>query len=298
MVITNFKTQAHVKVGVALILIAAGIMAVWGTVQHFSDPLWRVPGPLERGGANVLGGFFLITIFLTLHFLLNYRLTNLRLGLFILLVITICTLMFTRSRSSYASLYIGFVFYSILSRRYYLLAIPILLIIFMPFILPKPVQETAYSIEGVWSKKKTNPSWEARVGAWTSDALPKVIKRPFLGYGLGSHDLAWVDNQYVLDALSMGLIGLAVFIWLLSRIFRSVWRMYRESSEVYNKILAFGYICGLVALLIQGVAITNFYTIRTMVPFWFLTGLVMVTRNIELERQARLAGMIEGLETT
>ena len=282
MVIINLKTIKEVKIGIMILLIASALVALYGIGEHLSTPEARVAGPFQRSQANILGGFFIITIFLALSFFLNYRSVTSRLGFFILLFISIYTAVWTRSRSTYTSLYIGLIIFSLLTRRPFLLCIPILLIIFQSSLLPERVQETVRSIGAVYNSGEINTSWESRINAWNI-SLPKILEQPFLGYGLGAFDLAWADNQYVHDALSIGLIGLGGFIWLIVRLFRSTWSMYRDSPELYNRTLAIGFISGLNGLLIQGIAVANFYTIRTMVPFWFLTGLVMVANHIEEE---------------
>jgi len=296
MVITNLTTEREVKIGVAVLLISAGIVAIWGIIEHRMLPEIRVSGPFQRSQGNVLGGYMLIIGFLGLTFLVNYyRATGLRFWLIILLVLCLYTVAFTRSRSSYTSFFIGMIVFSILTRRYYLLVIPLILIGLVGYLFTPRETEAVRSILGVFRWRGVeNPSWESRVNNWMVDAVPKITKRPLLGYGLGSHDLAWADNQYVLDALSMGLIGLGVFIWLLARLFITAWQMYGSrgppdrtvvrTSNIYPQTLGLGFLACLSAVVIQGIAIANFYTIRTMVPFWFLAGLVMVARNIEMEK--------------
>lgn len=135
------------------------------------------------------------------------------------------------------------------------------------------------------------PSWDARVNAWKA-AWPKIESNPVFGLGAGSYHLGWIDNQYVMDILYMGFLGLAVFIWLLIRIFRNVYPLRKTSlpsesdDDNYISALSAGYLGGLIALLIQGIAVTNFYTVRTMIPFWFLSGLVMVAYHIYHEKIA------------
>jgi hypothetical protein len=57
----------------------------------------------------------------------------------------------------------------------------------------------------------------------------------------------------------------------------------KEIEHNYIVALSAGYLGGLVALVIHGMAVTTFYNIRTMIPFWFLTGLVMVSRDLFLK---------------
>ncbi|MDI6788288.1 MAG: hypothetical protein QME51_07945, partial [Planctomycetota bacterium] len=101
----------------------------------------------------------------------------------------------------------------------------------------------------------------------------------------------------ILDLVYMGIIGLGTFIWLLVRMFRTAYPLTKQSSlaaqypsrEIdpkYIEALSIGYLGGFIALLIHSIAVTTFYNIRTMIPFWFLTGLIIVLRHlIEEEKQ-------------
>jgi O-antigen ligase len=299
MVITNINTTKEVKIGVAFLLIAAALVALYGTIEHLTlADESRISGPFQRSQASILGGFLIIIIFLSLSFILNYRSIFLRLVLLVLIGISFYTVMWTRSRSTYTAFSVGLIIFALLIRKPILIIIPILLIVFMSQLLPEAVVQSIWSIKAVYSHEEFNPSWSSRVDAWEG-AISYIFNRPLLGYGLGAFDLAWTDSQYVHDVLSIGLIGLGLFIWLIIRLFKNTWAIYRDSNEIFNKTLAIGFIGGLVCLLIQGVAMTNFYTIRTMVPFWFLTGLVMVTYHLKEEQVTNLHSPIADVfETT
>jgi O-antigen ligase len=300
LVIGNIKTLKDVKRSVSLLLIFSVGVAIWSIVDYFFfSKGGRIAGPFMRSGQPpILGGFFLIIIFLGIGFFLTYKNFRDKIPMVIIVILSFLVIIFTRTRSSYVGAFIGLIIFSIIFKKSYLLVIPILLIILMNYIFPPPVAETIHSIRGVWQRGEKEeasyaPSWDARVSTWQY-ILPVIVKRPFLGYGLGSYSLSWIDNQYVLDAVSMGILGLSVFIWLLVRIFLSVYPFTRfkdvasedkQNSDIefdYNYVsaLSLGYLGGLIALLIQGVAVTNFYNIRTMIPFWFLTGLVMITNYL------------------
>lgn len=284
MVIVNIKTVKEVKTGLIFLLIASAFVALYGIIEHAGAPEARISSSFQRSQANILGGFFVIIIFMALSFLLNYRSITTRLWVFIVLCISLYAVIWTKSRSSYSALYLGLIIFSLLARKPFLLVIPILFIIFQSSLLPEHVLKAIQSIKGVYSHEEFNPSWASRVESW-NDALPRILSSPFLGYGLGAFDLARVDNQYIMDALYMGLTGLGVFIWLIVRLFSSIWAMHLNSAYLYNRALALGFVGGLIGLLIQGIAVTNFYTIRTMVTFWFLSGLVMVAIHLEAEQK-------------
>jgi O-antigen ligase len=267
---------------------------------------------MRSGQPPILGGFFLIIIFLGIGFFFMNKDFRKRVPMVIIIILSFLVIIFTKTRSSYVGAFMGLIIFGVLFRKPALLIVPILLIILMNYIFPPNVTDTIHSIRGVWQRGEKEggggyaPSWDARVSTW-QDVMPAIMKHPLLGHGFGSYSLSWIDNQYVLDVLSMGIIGLAVFVWLLIRIFLNVYPLTRlknpEFKEKYNSDLDFdynyvtgltlGYLGGLTALLIQGIAVTNFYNVRTMIPFWFLTGLVMVAnhlyQNAEFKNQSYIA---------
>lgn len=145
-----------------------------------------------------------------------------------------------------------------------------------------------------------DPSLDARVRAWrqkgkelTGQAFPdqlgggprprggvdaQVFLQAVLGQGVGAKRLGWIDNHYVREVLETGLLGLVVFLWLNWRLFLEVRRLYLRSPLPWAQGLAVGFLAGQAGLLVHAVTCSNFYTIRTMEPFWFLVGCLMLHR--------------------
>ena len=55
-------------------------------------------------------------------------------------------------------------------------------------------------------------------------------------------------------------------------------RLYLRSPLPWAQGLAVGFLAGQAGLLVHAVTCSNFYTIRTMEPFWFLVGCLMLHR--------------------
>jgi O-antigen ligase len=298
MVIANLKTFNQVRFNIALILAFATIVAFWGMLDNYITPLARASGPFRTDQNALLGGFLLIISFMAMAFIVRYPRWQSYAYLLPLIIISLYAIAFTTSRASYVGLFSGLIFFALLSRKHYLLVLPALLLFAIFYLLPDRVREATYSIQGVVPQTKVvNTSWGARVGAWKA-AIPKIANNPILGHGPGSFPLAWADNQYVTDLLYMGFLGLGVFAWMIWRIFMSVrplrtlgppsyLALKREAGnnalsqmQYYTATLTLGYLTGLVALLVHGMAVATFYTVRIMVPFWYLTGLMMITLNL------------------
>jgi O-antigen ligase len=130
-----------------------------------------------------------------------------------------------------------------------------------------------------------DPSWTARLEAWKL-YLPQVADYPVFGRGMSSIPLGYVDNQYMMELLDNGIIGLFCLFWLFWRIFISVYTLYKNSRNPFVQSIAFGLLGSFVALDIQAITATNFYTIRTMEPFFFLTGLIFASKFFEVTKDA------------
>jgi O-antigen ligase len=287
LVIANIKTLDEVKKGIFLLLFFSIVVALWGIIKYSTVQAQRIEGPFMRAGEYpVIGGFFLITVFLSLGFFLKHKYIGNRFLMLLVIILSVLVIIFTQTRSSYIGLYLGLIIFALVFRKFFLLVIPLLLIIFMNYLLPPLVAERVISIRGIWQGKLA-PSWEARKDAWKS-AIPEIKSYPLLGQGAGAYSLSWFDNQYVIDIIYTGIIGLVVFIYLMILIFIKVYSLTKipqdTSENQYISALAMGYSGVLIALLIHSIAVTTFYNIRTMIPFWFLTGLLMVANHTVKEK--------------
>jgi len=115
-------------------------------------------------------------------------------------------------------------------------------------------------------------SLAARYQAWTYRWNGWFLKQPVIGTGVGSVALS-VDNEYLLRLCESGILGFALFAWLLFATHRQVRALARARDDPLCRLLSTGTLGAFVGLLIQGIVATSFTTIRTMEPFWFLLGL-------------------------
>ncbi len=262
-------------------------------------------------GANVLASFLLVLFPIILH--LHYRsIGTRRLQWLLYLAATGFSLLYTRSRGAYVAFPFSFLVYVFFTRRYKLI-FPFLIILAVGWtLLPKEIRFEFTSIEKIVSKKtrlpkqliqrKINtmtpaelavfvsrmdiePSWRARV-IGSALVLDLIKRNPVLGGGLGSVDLSYTDNQYAMDAASLGILGTLTFFLLIYQIAQFLIRFWRRVQflDPWTSSLTIGFLSGLAGMMVHAMTITNFYTIRNMVAFWFLLGLIVVIHR-ELENR-------------
>lgn len=99
---------------------------------------------------------------------------------------------------------------------------------------------------------------------------PQVLDRPWFGYGLGATyliggfavldsgtkaliDHHFIHNLYLVTAFRMGLIGLALLLWVLYRYFRKILDSYRKMPPDFSKALIAGLVASVVGQLFLSV---------------------------------------------
>jgi len=121
--------------------------------------------------------------------------------------------------------------------------------------------------------------WQAAIGM--------IRDRPILGHGVNTFMAKYLDywvagermpryahNCYLQVAAETGLIGLAVFLWLLWCLFSVIRAGLRQSRSEESVLLA-GFLGGLFAFVVQAGLDTNFYALRQAALFWVLAGLAV-----------------------
>jgi len=193
---------------------------------------------------------------------------------FALLVIITFGSLTTLSKGGQISLVGGLVFFIFAykpARKYWYLFLPglvaalLVLLQLLPVAFPWP-ERAEFTRERL--------SFFARSLIW-ENALEDLIATYGLGYGVGSF---YFSHNLCLDVLfNFGIIGLAIWFWLLYRLIRSLWQAVSRqavSSPEYPLLLAAA--AGLVSILIFGL-INGFYFEEKN---WLLFGLCMALVNL------------------
>ena len=98
--------------------------------------------------------------------------------------------------------------------------------------------------------------------------------------GAETADYMYAHNHFLQMAGEIGIIGLAVFLWLLFNLFRFAKRLYKTTKDDYCKILTLSVSACLVAFLINGFTETSLYYSRVAMIFWYWTGLLLALGRI------------------
>lgn len=274
-VIAAIRSEADARIFAYVLCGSAAALGIWGAIERRSAAAAEaIVGPAGHGGYSLLGLTFVVLLAVIFSLLLTHRSRQLRTLLIVAALPVAYSLIFTFSRQSYVGAVMAMgVLIWVRDRR--LLIPAAALAVALPLLLPEVVQDRALSILGSSPDPLTGASpYATRLHA-LQRRLPEVVGRsPILGLGLAALPPGFLDNQYLLTLYYSGVVGLAVFLWLL-------WRAARTSHASYGTLsgdlkgLGLAWLAATVGLAVAGLAGNPFVAIRVRQIYWFLAGLTV-----------------------
>ncbi|HHT9118638.1 MAG TPA: O-antigen ligase family protein, partial [Candidatus Hypogeohydataceae bacterium YC38] len=139
---------------------------------------------------------------------------------------------------------------------------------------------------------KFEDSAAGRLDVWLK-ATKVFVERPtnpIIGIGFwgarfhGAFGFSTIHNQYLAYLIEMGVVGFAIFCWLMKRVIHQILLLYRLSSEDYfSRALSIGFLAGVIGLLVSAFFNELLESARVMGPLWFMIALIVVLKNIKEE---------------
>ncbi|MBL7198377.1 MAG: hypothetical protein ISS47_09810 [Candidatus Omnitrophica bacterium] len=86
----------------------------------------------------------------------------------------------------------------------------------------------------------------------------------------------YAHNCYLQMLAEIGIIGLASFLWIIGRLFKSSIRSFKKSRD----LLLLGLLAGIIAFLVHSFFDTNLYSLQLSVLFWAMLGLTVARIEI------------------
>src|SRR5213080_3508687 len=270
------RSQAWRFVGAAFL--TAAIVSVIGAAQIPSGQ--RVSAPFEgtEGEPNTFGGYLIFMMALAGGIALETKRLRVRLTCLALLALMALPFAYTLSRASFLAVPFVLAALGVFSpRRRAVVGALLLLLVAAPLIgvaiLPKPVvNRILYTFEPETGsptvklgKVAFDPSTSARLISM-QQAFQAWMRRPFLGYGVTG--AGFMDAQYARTLVEVGVIGLAVFLWLVWSVLKGSLGTLRTLRDPDERGLALGFLAGTVALLVHAIWANTFIIVRIMEPFW------------------------------
>ncbi len=292
--VSCIQEERTVKRFIIFFLLTGLLIGAYGILQI--GRVDRISAPFEgkRAEPNTLGGYLTLVLSLALAIFLYAPRTNVYYRAMSALVSLLCfvTLLFTLSRASFIGFVCMLLGMGLLSRRYILLYAVAAILVLAPLVLPEEVIDRVnytfsgppgneVSVLGLFSLNVDSSTLE-RFYVWKKVGF-KFIRSPLWGYGLTAEQI--LDSQFARLLVEVGGIGTALFIWILVRIFRCAWYVFKQSDRWFYRALALGYLAGYVGVLVHSLGTITFYIVRIMEPFWFFTGIIMYLYLSEKARE-------------
>ena len=284
MVVNNLTDRSQAWRLVVAAFLTAVIVSLIGAAQIPSGQ--RVSAPFEgnEGEPNTLGGYLLFMMAIAGGIALETTRIRTRIVCLGLVALMGLPFVYTLSRASFLGVPFVLAAFALLSRRRRLMGgLILVLVVASPVVvvlLPKPVvQRVLYTFEPEVGQPTVklgrvafDPSTSARLMS-AMQALEGWAKRPILGYGVTG--FGFMDAQYFRTLVETGVIGLAVFLWLVWSALRSGVASFRTLANPEERGLALGFVAGLVGLLVHGIGANTLIIVRVMEPFWFFAAVVV-----------------------
>lgn len=294
-VASTIRSEAWLRL-LTLVFVFSGTVAAAYGILNPSDSYGqavmdtRVQGP-EGENYNTLAGYLVVCIGVGLSAIAGFPKGRERLFVLLCTVVTTGALLMTFSREGYIMLVGSVLVFGFTKYRGVVFAAAVVALAL--FFLAEPVRENVFhTMETVQKAPNDDPggnsltarfrSWEYRWNGW-------FLKQPLLGNGVGSVALS-VDNEYLLRACEVGILGFGVFLWWLASIGKQVIRL--QKIPGLPRVLSAGLAAAFLGLLIQATVAASFTSIRTMEPFWFLLGLVTAAALIHRRRMEEEANYV------
>jgi hypothetical protein len=288
-VISAVRSERDLRLFTVVFCAAGAALGFWGMLERSGGSGAAITGPAGHAGYSLLGLTFVVLLAVLAALFLTQRLRLPRILLVLAAAPVAYSLIFTFSRQSYvgAAAAIAAIVW-VRSRR---LIIPALLLtLALPVVVPEVVEERAESIVTNAPDPVTGTQpYTTRVHA-LRERLPEVLLRsPLVGLGLAALPPGFLDNQYLLTIYYTGIIGLAVFLWLLWSALRTSYSAY-GSLEGESRGLALAWLAATVGLAVAGLAGSPFVAVRVRQVYWFLAALTVAALHITGRRRVAEAG--------
>src|SRR3989442_3383124 len=275
-------SQAWRLIGAALL--TAAIVSVIGAAQIPSGQ--RVSAPFEgvEGEPNTLGGYLILSMAVLAGIALETQRLRVRLTCLALLALMVVPFAYTLSRASFLAVPFVLAVLGVFSsqRRALVVAVALLLAVspLVGLALPKPVvNRILYTFEPETGsptvklgKVAFDPSTSARLISM-QQAFHAWARRPILGYGVTG--AGFMDAQYARTLVETGVIGLAVFLWLLGAMSQAGPPSFRALRAPRERGLALGFPARAGGPLRHPGGANSFIIVTIMEPLWVLTPIIV-----------------------
>jgi len=292
LVFSNITDKKFLKKFVLAMILGGTIIAYFGIYERSMEGIKQSYVTLIN--PNILAGY-LILIIPIVSSLLFYAPKGSKKALlaFSFITMVIC-LILTRSRAGWLALVGAMIFLVIIEKRKRLaIGLTLVLIVVTSILIPS-VRIRLVTIFDLNSLVNEERIYGAK------SALQMIKDYPLTGVGVNNfyhvypqyqlpearEHLIHAHNIFLQIGAEMGLFGLAVFLWLLIKVFKVGWKTLKKIKEGdYLRALVIGLLGSLVAFLVNQQFDYIWVKASLFIFFWVLLAILLVIRNIALKEK-------------
>ncbi len=202
-------------------------------------------------------------------------------------LIVLCGILLTYSRPTFLAIYVILLFFSIVKKDRFLIIGLLILTFAFPFLLPRSIKDWARQVNYNPLRFMCN---DDRIAIYRN-SLNMIKDHPVRGVGANvfmknyskykespeynnivTSDYHYAHNNFLHIAGELGLSGLAIFIWLLYKVFKECANIYKRLRDRFLKIALLSSVACLIAFLVNGLTESSLYYSRLALIFWYLMG--------------------------
>ncbi len=302
-IIDNERTCKCAIVGLVFLLLATVSTMLLHTFGIVEFGLIRDVQPGRSAGfaeANQYATYLVLFVPLLLSFFLFQKGMVVKAISGIFVMITLAGLVITGSRGGIASLVVALTIYFLILGRekkissgaLLLMAVGVVVIGAISYILvPSQYQET---VRGRFDPGKAEDIHEYTAGRtilWRN-GLTLFMESPLFGHGQNTfipltnkrfRVRGNSHNDYLLHLVHFGLIGLGLFVIILSKVFKQAWCQLQTTTDAWKRRLYASYLAGFCG---YAFAMLGVNVITPRYIFWFYTAIIYKYGQLEFNRDA------------
>ena len=286
------------------------------------------------GNAGYFAGYLILPLSIAIPLFFVSKNRNRKILLLIGILTMGTTFILTFTRSSYLALSVSLIFMFFLfllsrgkrfikdNKKIFIIILTAIIIVAFLFIIPNTVSKPGTVISQIKGRTsiarlKNDITSNARIAIWKFTGI-MIKDRPILGSGIGTYKYntlryqakfleqgdnrsiygySWADkahNEYLQLWAELGIIGLAIFIWLIITYFNQGIRYLKREMDEQKQGIMIGLMGGVVAFLIDSIFWFPLHLSANLSLFWLFIGLGMVmiideTRGLEVGEKNRIA---------
>lgn len=215
---------------------------------------------------------------------------------FILLLLGVGALFFSRSEGAIIGVAAGLIFYLLFFkklRKYVLIGLAAVVLLVAIYPVPRQYVSEKALLRDL--------SGQFRLNIWKG-AVSLLKTSPILGVGLDGYEKLipeYQDKNFIADTgeklfappqpyphnlflavwLELGLAGLIVFVWILIKFFRDGFKKLKERNVYSSRFTVYSIMAAMVAVLIHGLVDTPYFKNDLSIIFWLIIGLMIILKN-------------------